>query len=238
MEHRLRFPYPLLVALCLWAFLTMAQAQQPPSAADVQRALALLNQAAAAKAPAGARIQVLAGTADPRLKLAPCDKAEPFFAAGAPAWGRTRVGLRCAEGAVRWTIYLPATVQVWAPAAATRAPLPAGSVLAESDLVLTATDWAAAPSPVLATVADAVGRTLARAAAPGQALRQADLRARKWFASGEPVDVVAAGAGYAVSTSGRALAVGIDGQPVRVVTDDGRTLVGKAVGPRRVELAL
>ena len=37
-------------------------------------------------------------------------------APGQPAWGRTHVTLRCSQGTTAWRMYLPLTVQVWAPA--------------------------------------------------------------------------------------------------------------------------
>jgi len=111
-------------------------------------------------------------------------------------------------------------------------------VLEAGDLMQAPVDWAAAATPPLALINDAIGRTLARPAAPGQALRAADLRARQWFAGGETVQLVATGAGFAVSGEARALSAGIEGQPVRVITEQGRTLIGRPVGERRVEVAL
>lgn len=183
---------------------------------DLVRALALVREAAVTLAPAGARIDVQPGVADPRLKLAPCTRAEPFLPTGVPAWGRTRVGLRCAEGAVAWTVYLPVTVQALAPALAPRTALPSGHVLTDGDLVPVETDWAARAERPLATAAALLGRTLARPALPGQPLRQADLHRRRWFASGDPVKVLAVGPGFSVSGEGVALAEGLDGQRVRV----------------------
>ena len=232
-KHHLR---PALVGLA--AALSAAAASAQPTPADLERAFALLRQAAAAQAPAGARIEVIAGAADPRLKLAECARAEAHLPPGAAVWGRTRVGLRCVQGAVAWSVYWPVTVQVWAPAPVLRTVLAAGTVLAEGDLILAVTDWAAGNTPPLIKASDWIGRTLARHVIVGQALRAADLRAHQWFASGEQVQVVALGTGFSVAASGRALSPGIEGQPVRVMTDDGRTLVGKAVGVRQVEVAL
>jgi flagellar basal body P-ring formation protein FlgA len=237
-KPRPHLPFIGLLAIAGPAAL-FAQVPAPmPAQADLDRAVALLRQAAAAQAPAGARIEVLPGAADPRLKLADCARTEPHLAPGAPVWGRTRVGLRCAQGAVAWTVWWPATVQVWADAAVPRGALPAGSVLTEGDLVRGPVDWAAASTPPLANIKDAAGRTLARHVEPGQALRPADLRVRQWFAGGDTVQLVATGAGFSIGGEARALTPGIEGQPVRVITEQGRTLVGRPVGERRVEVAL
>jgi flagella basal body P-ring formation protein FlgA len=232
-----------LVALLANASTLRAQVPPPASGAAalpppaVAQALALAGRAAAARAPAGARIEAMPLAPDPRLKLAPCTRAEPYLGSGAPPWGRTRVGLRCTEGA-NWSISLPVQVHVWAPAWTTRGALPAGTPLAQDLLERAETDWAAAGAPPLADLQALLGRVLARPVAAGQALRATDLRARQWFASGERVRVVSRGDGFAVSAEGQALNAGVEGQPVRVRTESGRVVVGSPVGPTRVELAL
>ena len=46
------------------------------------------------------------------------------------------------------------------------------------------------------------------------------------------------GQGFAVSSEAQALTPGLEGQPVRVRTEAGRVLVGRAVGEHRVEVSL
>jgi flagella basal body P-ring formation protein FlgA len=216
-------------------------------AAALARALALVEQAAAPLAPAKARISALPGGMDPRLKLAPCNRIEPFLPPSVPAWGRTRVGLRCTEGPVAWTVYLPVQVQAWAPALAPHSALPAGHVLTEADLAPVPTDWAARNDAPLGDLPTAVGRTLARAAMPGQPLRQGDLRRKQWFASGDTVKVVASGPGFSVVGEGLALADGLEGQRARVqllvrdpqgTVSPGRVLNATVRGEREVHVAL
>jgi flagella basal body P-ring formation protein FlgA len=204
-----------------------------------EQAQALAQQAAAALAPPGARIVATAGALDPRLRLAPCDKIEPHLVAGLPSWGTTRVGLRCSGGAggAAWRVYLPMQVQVLAPAWVSKAALPQGALVVADQWELAETDWAAGPPPLGAT-ATIAGRTLVRPLAAGQALRESDLQARRWFASGEPVSIVTVGEGYSIRTEGQALGPGMEGQPVRVRTEAGRILSGQAVGVGLVEVRL
>ena len=223
--------------------LAAAQAQGPEAvlpAAAVAQALALLGEAARALAPAGARVLALPGQPDPRLKLAPCAQVEAFLVPGAPAWGRTRVGLRCqkSDGPVpmpRWSITLPATVQVWAQAAVSPTALPVGATLQADGLELAEVDWAATPQPPFAHPAQLAGRVTTRSVPAGQALRAADLQARQWFAAGDTVRVVAGGPGFSISTEGQAVNAGIEGQRVRVRVGENRAVDGRAVGPRFVE---
>ena len=228
-----------LAACTALAWLPTAHAQLSLAAvppADLARALALVSEAAARLAPPAARIQALPGALDTRLQLAPCGRVDPYLPTGVPAWGRTRVGLRCADGSARWNVLLPVTVQVWAPAVVAGAALPAGAALADSPLQTVESDWGAAPSPLFSAPQALAGRQLSRPVAEGQPLRQADLLQRQWFAAGETVKVVASGAGYAVSSEGVALAAGHDGQAVRVRLAGDRTVVGRAVAERQVEV--
>lgn len=213
-----------------------AQANYEPDAALVEAALALARQAASSLAPAGARVAASAGPLDARLRLAPCARVEPFLAAGLPTWGATRVGLRCTSGRVLWRAFLPVQVQVLAPAWTSKAALPGGAVVAGDQWELAETDWAAAPTPPLGALATIVGRTLARPINPGQALRETDLQARRWFANGQAVRIVASGPGFSIQADGLALGHGIEGQPVRVRTEGGRILTGQAVGEALVEV--
>jgi len=218
---------------------TQTQTTEPNLAPEVlAQAAALLQQAAQTSAPRGARILALPGVLDARLKLAPCTQVQPFLPAGVAAWGKSRVGLRCVQGPVAWQVFLPVTVQVWAPAVVAQAPLPAGARLEGSQLALAVVDWAAAPAPPQAEVAALDGRVLVRPVAAGQALRASDLRTRQWFASGDTVQFVAQGRGFAVSAEGQAMSAGLEGQPVRVRMESGRVVVGLPVGQRRVELNL
>ncbi len=207
-------------------------------AAALPQALALVAEAAKALAPAGARVQVLPGALDPRLKLAACTQVQALLPPGVPAWGRTRVALRCTEGPVRWQVFLPVTVQVWAPAAVTPVALGAGARLDAAGLALADTDWAAAPALPIADPEALAGRVLAHAVAAGQPLRTTDLQTRQWFAAGDTVRVVSKGTGFSVATEGRALAAGVEGRLVRVRIGESHVAAGRPVGPRLVEVGL
>jgi flagella basal body P-ring formation protein FlgA len=226
----------------LWMLATACSAASPRAEdpidvtpfAEQARALALQGTAKLQ----GLRVEVETGRLDPRLKLAPCARIEPYLPPGFKAWGATRVGLRCLEGPTRWNVYLPVTVRVFGPALVAAIVLPAGSVLAETDLRVEEVDLAAQVQPAVADVMAAVGRPLTVALKPGESLRQHHLRARQWFAAGETVKLIARGPGFAVEGEGLAMAPGLEGQTVRVRTESGRIVSGLPAGERRVELSL
>ncbi|MBZ8140151.1 flagella basal body P-ring formation protein FlgA [Rubrivivax gelatinosus] len=225
----------VLAAASAWAGGAAAETLSP---ATLQAVQALAQGAAGALAASGMRIEVVPGTLDPRLKLAPCARIEPYLPPGVRPWGRARIGLRCRGGAVAWNVYLPVTIEVWGPGVVVDAALPAGAVLEAGQLRIAPVDWAAEATPPLAAAEALVGRTLARALAAGEAPRIADLKPREWFASGETVEVVARGNGYAVSTRGEALMRGVEGRQVRVRTEGGRIVTGWPTAPGRVDVTL
>lgn len=238
LRHPSVLPALPALAACLLALAAgpaPAQALPPAALAD---AVALARHGAAALAPAGARIEVEPGTLDARLRLAPCARVQAHALAGVRPWGRTRVGLRCADGGTRWAVTLPVNVKVFAPAPVGRAPLPAGTLLEAEHLELAVVDWAAVPAGTPLGLQALLGRTLQRSVAPGQPLHTPDLKPRQWFAAGDTVRIVAAGSGYAVASEGQALSAGIEGQSARVRTESGRVLSGLPTAERRVDVAL
>ena len=207
-------------------------------AAEVQR---LAREAAvivwgdAVKPP---RIEVVLGRLDPRLKLAPCQQILPYLPAGTRPLGHTRMGLRCARGQTAWNVSLPIAVKVWAPSLVASTTLPAGTVLEARHLMSAEVDLAERADPTIALPEAALGRTLARGLAAGEALRRTDLKTRLWFSAGDTVRIVAVGPGYAISSEGQAMGPGLEGQSARVRTESGRIVSGIAAGERRIEVAL
>jgi flagellar basal body P-ring formation protein FlgA len=218
-----------------------AQAQDGAAALEPQQAAQareLLLQAARTVKLDGARVEVTLGQFDPRLRLAPCRRTEAYLPAGQRLLGRTRVGLRCLEGTTLWNVSLPVTVSVFAPGVVARAALPAGTLLTEAHLSFGEIDWGADNGRAQADIGPLLGRELVRPLSPGSAVLASDLKTRQWFAAGETVQILARGAGYAVSTDGEALSPGVEGQTVRVRTSNGRVLSGRATGDRLVEVML
>lgn len=187
--------------------------------------------------PANARIEVQVGAPSPLLKLAACNAMEPSLPAQPRRWGAGRVVVRCTDGA-RWSLYLPLNVKVHAPAVVLAQSVPAGTDLTAAHLKIAEVDIAATPSPTFERPETLIGRRVAVAMAAGTEIRAADLRVRQWFAAGDPVTLVAVGAGFAVEGEGEAMAPGLDGQPVRVRTPSGRIVLGTPSGERRVEVPL
>lgn len=213
-----------------------------PWQAELQQLLQGSVQQVAAEVPDGSgkapRIEIELGRLDPRLKLAPCEKVQAYMPEGARLWGRSRVGLRCEQGAVRWNVYWPVTVRVWGTGLMAVVPLRPGVPVAAADLRVGEIELTESVSPPLRRLEDVVGRSVLRTIEPGQSVRQDDVRARRWFAAGDPVRVMVRGSGFAVASEGVALSHGDEGRCSRVRVDSGRVLCAHPVGLRQVEVTL
>ncbi len=215
----------------------------------LEQGLSQMKQAAQSLAPKGARVVVAAGAPDQRLKLGPCSAGLAYLVPGVPAWGSSRLGVRCTQGAA-WSIQLPVKVEILAPAVIAAAALSSGATLSAAQLTLAEVDWGAHAAPSAVTGLGRSGaslfsdgqaleaRVLSRPVAAGAPVRAADLQIRQWFAAGTTVSVVAVGGGFSVVAEGQALSAGLEGQLVRVRTEGGRVVAGQATGDRRVEVRL
>jgi len=235
------------ISLCAWRWLLLLVCAIAPALQAQQAAAPSLAQQvqdfadATSRAAAGtARVEVSVGQLDPRLRLAPCTKVEPYLPNGTRLWGKAHIGVRCVAGTTPWNVYLPVTVKVYGRALAATTALPAGATLGPADLAETEVDLASEGGSVFAAAQaqNLVGRTLLRPVSAGQALRSSALKQRQWFTAGDTVRITATGSGFAVESSGEALSNGIEGQSARVRTEGGRVISATPVGAREVELAL
>ena len=184
------------------------------------------------------RAEVVMGSLDTRLRLAPCNQVEPHLPVGTRLWGRSRIGLRCVDGPTRWNVFVPVTVKAWGPAWVVRHPVASGAILTQEDADRAEIDWAEHPSSVLANPALWVGQQAAFALQPGQALRQNMVRAAPAFAAGALVKVRATGTGFQVVVTGEALGPGLTGQNARIRLPGGKVVTGRVRDDQSVELEL
>lgn len=184
------------------------------------------------------RPEIEVGSLDTRLRLAPCQRVEPYLPRGSRLWGRSRIGLRCADGPGGWNVFLPITVKAWGPAWVIRQPVAPGATLAEEDAELTEVDWAEHPAPVLARQEDWLGKESARGLMPGTVLRQPMIRPTQVFAAGTQVKVVVVQGTMRLAASGQAVSHGYLGQNARVRMPNGKVLSGRVLPNSTVELQI
>jgi len=167
------------------------------------------------------------GQLDPRTQLTPCSAFEPFLPAGSRLWGKATVGVRCL-GPSAWTVYVPVQVTVSGNYLVTARPLAAGQLIGAGDMVVRSGDLSSLPTNILTDQAQAVGKTVKNGVAAGQPLR-GDLLIAPWAVQqGQSVKLVSRGAGFSVSSEGKALNNAAEGQIAQVRTGSGQTISGVA----------
>lgn len=231
----------ILAAALTGALALSAQAQQVSTAQDLVTLTQQWVDQALAQMPTDAaplRMQVSVGQLDARLRLTPCARVEPYLPPGARLWGRTRLGLRCLEGETRWNVFLPLTVQAFGPAWVLTGNVATGAALTEQDAMQSEVDWAAQPAAVLTNPQAWVGQVAARPLVAGQELRQNMVRAPHLFKAGSSVQVRVQGVGYAVTSSGQAMAAGSAGQNVRIRMANGKIISGTVNEDGTIEAVL
>lgn len=232
----------------VWAVLCLAGVSAPAQAAplisqDQLPALAqrwvdqaLAQQAARAEQPL--RLRATLGELGSRLRLADCARVETYLPAGSRLWGKTRIGLRCLQGATHWSVFLPVTVQASGQAWVMRRDVRAGEALEEGDLMLAQVDWAAEQGTALAASEPWLGQVATRQLNTGQTVREHMLRAPQVFQAGAQVRVLVRGQGFQISASGQALSAGVVGQAARVRMDSGRVMSVTVLDARTVSMTI
>ena len=175
------------------------------------------------------RVEVEVGHLTRGMKLAPCNRAEPFVPGHARLWGRTTIGLRCVDGA-RWTTFVPVRIAAWGPALVARNNLPAGHVPQPGDFAVREVDWAATRQVPLAAISALKTQELLRPLTAGQPLTTDDLRLAPAVRAGDAVGVVVAGTGFTIGVEAVALSTAADGQRIQVRTGNGKVLSGQVDG--------
>lgn len=216
-----------LLALVLSVFFQCAVAQssarQDPVALRMLAEQFLLTQAAAM--PGVPTVQV--NDPDPHIKLAACDAPEAFLMPSARTLGNTTVGVRCSAPVI-WTVYLPARLGMTVDYLSSALPLAQGQKLAASDLVMKKGDLARLPAGVLTDATQAIGRSINLPVSAGMPITRATLRKQVVVQQGQPVRLVASGAGFSISSEGRALTTGYEGDTVQAKTASGQQITGMA----------
>lgn len=233
----------LLVGVSAGLMSSGAQAQPVGEVADASaiytNAQHWLNDTLASSAGSlPLRMEVSVGELDRRLRLAPCGRVETYIPPNTRLWGKSRLGLRCVQGAVKWNVFLPITVKAFGPAWVVKGLVQQGSTLSEDDAMSVEVDWAEQSSPIVANVSDWVGQTAVRSLSTGQALRQDMMKAAQVFQAGAQVRVLARGVGFEIATSAQAVSSGVVGQSARIRMDNGRVMTGQVLDSRTVRLEL
>ncbi|WP_374359289.1 flagellar basal body P-ring formation chaperone FlgA [Pseudoduganella danionis] len=213
---------------------TAQNAPQRQDPATLRRSVEQFLQVQTAGLPGQVTLSI--GAIDPRMQLAACAEPQAFFMAGARAWGKTTVGVRCVAPSP-WTIYVQATVTVIGDYVASAVPLAQGQSIDGNQLVTLKGDLTMLPAGIATEAAQVIGRSANISLPAGTPLRLDTLRSKPVVQSGQLVRVITSGNGFSVSSEGRAMSTAGDGQVVQVRTAGGQQISGIAKAGGMVEVA-
>ena len=162
-----------------------------------------------------------------RNNLQACDAFEGFLPAGAKAWGRITVGVRCVAGA-SWSLYLRARVKVMGEYLVAAHALAPGQTLGPEDVVSRKGDLTLLPGGFLTDPMQLRGKQAGFNIASGQTLRADQLRQPPAVQQGQNVTIISRGEGFNVSSEGVALGNAVAGQVVQVRVPSGQIRSGIA----------
>jgi len=222
-----------LAVICLALCSLPAGARQDPQ--PVRRAIEEFLRVQIKGLPGQASFSI--GSLEALNNLAPCPAIDVALPAGARAWGRTSVVVRCQAENV-WSIYVPVQVRVIGEYLLTARALSQGQVVVEADLARTHGDLADLPAGVLTDAIQALGKVVAQSVTSGRPLRADMLRQVLVVLAGQSVKLTSSGPGFQVSgAEGRALANAAAGQVVQVRLASGRIISGIARTGGAVEVS-
>ncbi|SDV46611.1 flagellar basal body P-ring formation chaperone FlgA [Chitinasiproducens palmae] len=220
-----------MAAACVMAWLALAPgvcAAQAGAERQDPEAIRATAEAFAREQAAGlpGRVEVAITAPAPR-GLAACASLEPFLPPGGRLWGRATIGVRCL-GPRPWTVYLQARVSVTGTYYVAARNIEPGETLSAADLTPRDGDLTLLPVSVLTDPAQAIGGVASNRINAGLPVRGDLVRAALAVRAGQPVRLVAEGPGFAITAEGSALGNASAGQPVRVRTESGTVVSGRA----------
>lgn len=154
-----------------------------------------------------------------------CDALEAFLPAGASLRGRVSVGVRC-QVEPRWIRYVQAHIAVIGAYHAAAKQIDAGHILTAADTVVLKADMATLPASVVVDARQLVGQVALNRIAEGAPVRREQLRGASLVQQGQIVKVVSRGAGFVVTTEGKAMTTAAAGALVQVRMPSGQLFSG------------
>ena len=146
-----------------------------------------------------------------------CDALEAFLPVS--------VGVRC-QVEPRWIRYVQAHIAVIGAYHAAARQIDAGHILTAADTVVLKADMATLPASVVVDARQLVGQVALNRIAEGAPVRREQLRGASLVQQGQIVKVVSRGAGFVVTTEGKAMTTAAAGALVQVRMPSGQLFSG------------
>lgn len=174
---------------------------------------------------------------DARLNLPPCDRAPDISISSPQPYGSNiTVRVTCTSGS-RWSIYVPARIELYADIAVLTRNLGRGDVITAQDVQLLRMNTAQAGFGHIEELDRVVGMQLRRSLRSGETVRLSHLLVPEIIRRGDSVILEAQNGGLSVVMEGTALANGKVGEQIQVRNSTSQRVVeATIVGPGRVRV--
>jgi flagella basal body P-ring formation protein FlgA len=182
---------------------------------------------------------VSAGALDSRLRLVNCvNGMHGHLPMGASLQARSMIAVSC-DGPVRWTVYVPVTVESRISVLVLKHPVPRDARLTSEDVTVeTRKVIGVGATAFLTDIKDLKSRSAERPLAMGTTLTVDMLKPDVVIRHGQDVTLIASAAGIEVRAAGRALADGATGARLKVQNLSSLKVVeGVVEGPDVVRVA-
>lgn len=223
----------LFIFLLLLGLAATAAPATTPAQDKMSRTVEDFLRAQSASAPGQVSIEV--GKLPEAERYGACTHWQAFLPAGARAWGRVSVGLRCSSGG-NFSLYASARVRVDGAYLVAARPIANGQSLATDDIKIVQGELTAQAADLLLADVVAVGQIARTAIATERPLQATLLRPAAVIQAGQMVKIITQGTGFSVSNEGQALAAASAGQSVRVRLANGNIVNGIARAQGWVEV--
>lgn len=168
--------------------------------------------------------------------LPPCEALEAFLPSGSRLWGRVSVGVRC-KAPKPWTRYVQAYIGVTGIYHIATRQIEAGQALLPADIAAREADLTTLPASVIVDATQLEGLVALNRITSGAPIRREQLRGKVVVQQGQTVKVVSRGAGFVVSTEGKATASAATGTVLQVKIQGGQLISGIVLPDGSIERA-
>ncbi len=172
-------------------------------------------------------VSIKIGNIDRRITLPKCEQLEPFVPTGSRLWGKTSIGVRCAQPAP-WTIYVKADIQVMAGVLHIAQQLIQNQPLTKNNILLKKVDLTKMQKGIFTDPNQVIGKIPKMNINAGQPIFHHMLRDPYVILRGQKVTLQVKGRGFSVNSDGQALADAAEGQVIQVRNHAKRIISGIA----------
>ncbi len=166
---------------------------------------------------------------DSRLLLAQCDvPLEVFSKAEFLKAGRNSIGIRCLKNKP-WTVYIPATIEAFEKVVVLTKPIKRGSIITSEYLTMKKRELSKIRGEYLTSPDKAITQQVTRLLLAGTVLKASHLSKPVLVKRGQDVTIQTQSSLLNISTTGKALMNGTEGQRIRVKNNSSNRILQATV---------